>query len=154
MRLNPFAKAETMTDEALDEVAREDEQRRLALAERARRFEDRHIAAEKKAAEEAEEKRQEKVAVLLREHERHAVEARRWHELLGEAVLAAGEAVRRRAAAQAAAWAIADQVASLGGPSPALALPDFGREALRAGITLSPVLSREFVERFNPRGGR
>lgn len=120
MKFNPFTKAQELPDDALDEIAAEDEQRKAALAERERRAEVKAEAAEEEARWKAQRERQERIDALLRDHERTAAEVAETVAALNASLVATSALVKKRDALLGRAWGLQADLKALGAPSPSV----------------------------------
>jgi hypothetical protein len=142
MKFNPFAKAEELPDETLDEIAAEDEQRRLALLERERRI---VAKAEAERAEEVartERERRRQVAALLAEHVALADELVRVVAALGAGLVGAACALEKRDGLLGRARALQAELKALGAPSPSVSVV-FAPEAVTAARKLARLVDYE-----------
>lgn len=144
MKFNPFTKAETLTDEALDAIAQNAEGTRAALVEREKRAEARRQAEAEEALAALAEKRRVEIAEVTKRRETIGAALREATLSLDAAIIAAGAELEKRDGFLRAGWQTEAETKALGASAPSLSVPPFTPSACEAARRLSPVIEREF----------
>jgi hypothetical protein len=153
MKLKLFTATKTkpalMTDRELDWIAREDERRKDALAERERRATAKAEAAEKKAASAAEREKEAKAVTLSSLARSTAAEAARRHAAYCAALVAAADAQDKRHTVLVRLATVQAELRNIGSPcvSPILKA---STAALAAAGKLAPHLTNMIDETRPP----